>query len=182
MSLTRLIAVSIALVALIAACDASAPTGSGAPEACPPVAVTGPDGQPVDLSGSWDGNDGGLYYMKQIDSCLWWSGVSNFATQYPGEEWIMTFKGHITSDGVIRGDFVDVKSGNPGSGTMTISIRVDQVENVGPVVNLYRTESTGHEIGVTFWRRATPSPSPEPSPAESSAPESAPASASPAAS
>lgn len=123
--------------------------------------------------------------MKQLDSCLWWSGVSNFATQYPGQEWIMTFKGHITSDGVIRGDFVDVKSGNPGSGTMTISIRVDQVTGVGPVVNLYRTEATGHEIGVSFWQRVTPTPSPEPSPgesapAETTAPESS--SASPAAS
>lgn len=52
MSLTKLIAVLNVLVVLVAACDASAPTGTGGPEGCPPVIVTGPDGQPVDLSGA----------------------------------------------------------------------------------------------------------------------------------
>jgi hypothetical protein len=136
------------------ACSGETPQPSG-PAACPPVQVSGPDGQPLDLSGTWSGNDGGLYYMKQVDSCLWWSGVSNFVDQgqYPGQEWIMVFRGTINSDGVINGDFVDVKSTNPGTGTMTIEARIENVEGQGSVVNLYRTGSTGHEIGVTFWTR-----------------------------
>lgn len=153
------------LLLTLAACSGTAPQPSG-DAACPPVQVSGPDGQPLDLSGSWSGNDGGLYYMKQIGNCLWWSGLSNFVDQgqYPGQEWVMAFRGTIDANGVINGDFVDVKSSNPGNGTMTIEPRIDSVDGVN-VINMYRTGSTGHEIGVTFWRRtpeATPTDPPPP--------------------
>jgi hypothetical protein len=147
------------LAMTLTACVGGGPQASG-DAACPPVQRSGPDGQPVDLSGAWSGNDGGLYYIKQIGTCVWWSGLSNFEDQYPGQEWIMTFRGSMNDDGVINGDFVDVKSSNPGSGTMTIEARIDDVNGQG-VIQLYRTASTGHEIGVTFWQ-----PAPEPTPTE----------------
>jgi hypothetical protein len=143
---------------LVVACGSAAPAG----EECPPVQVSGPDGQLLDLSGVWSGNDGGLYYIKQIGSCIWWSGMSNFTDQgqYPGQEWIMAFRGTMDADGIISGDFVDVKSSNPGSGTITIEPRIDQVNGKG-VVQLYRKAATGHAIGVTFWQPTT-----EPNPTE----------------
>lgn len=177
MTALRSLLVLLALTLLLAACGGGTPAPSGT-GACAPIAVSGPDGQPLDLTGEWSGNDGGLYYIKQIDSCVWWSGLSNFVDQgqYPGQEWIMAFNGSINADGVINGDFVDVKSTNPGSGTMTIEARVDQVEGQGSVVNLYRTGSTGHEVGVTFWRRTT-APAPTPTPTETGAPTAAPSDA-----
>lgn len=107
--------------------------------------------------------------MKQVDSCLWWSGQSNFEGQYPGQTWVMTFKGHIGADKVIHGEFVDVKSDNPGTGTMTIQIDA-HVENGATAVYLNRTEATGHPIGVTFWQRflVEPKPAPTGTPAKSS--------------
>jgi hypothetical protein len=159
MTRLRLALVLATIAAMLAACGGNGPAASG-DTGCPPVQVSGPDGQPLDLSGPWSGNDGGLYYIKQIGSCVWWSGLSNFVDQgqYPGQEWIMTFKGTMNSDGQITGDFVDVKSTNPGSGTITIEARIDQVNGTG-VVQLYRTAATGHEIGVTFWQRvAEPAP------------------------
>jgi len=143
--------VCAALAVTLAACAAGGPQPSGA--ACPPVQRSGPDGEPVDLSGAWSGNDGGLYYIKQIGTCVWWSGLSNFEGQYPGQEWVMTFRGTMNDDGVISGDFVDVKSTNPGSGTLTIEARIDQVNGQG-VIQLYRTAATGHPVGVTFWEPA----------------------------
>jgi hypothetical protein len=150
----------LALVLVACSGQPSPPTGAAA---CPPVAVSGPDGQPLDLSGIWSGNDGGIYYIKQIDSCVWWSGMSYFVDsgQYPGQEWIMTFRGTIDGEGFIRGDFVDVKSSNPGSGTLTIQARIDQ-ESGRPVVNLYRMDLTGSQIGVTFWRPLDAEPTPAP--------------------
>ena len=146
-----------ALGASLAACGAG-PQASG-DAGCPPVQRSGPDGQPVDISGTWSGNDGGVYYIKQIGTCVWWSGLSNFDGQYPGQEWVMTYRGTMNEDGVISGDFVDVKSTNPGSGTITIEARIDQVNGQG-VIQLYRTASTGHAIGVTFWQpMADPTPS-----------------------
>jgi hypothetical protein len=160
---------------MLVGCSGEAPLPSGA-AACPPVQVSGPDGLPLDLSGTWSGNDGGLYHIKQVDSCVWWSGLSNFVEQgqYPGQEWVMVFRGTMNSDGVINGDFVDVMSTNPGTGTMMIEARIEQVEGVGSVVNLYRTGQTGHEIGVTFWTRATepvPTEAPTEAPPETGAPE-----------
>jgi hypothetical protein len=70
----------------------------------------------------------------------------------------MTFRGTMNEDGLINGDFVDVKSTNPGSGTLTIEPRIDQVGGKG-VIQLYRTAATGHPIGVTFWQPiANPAP------------------------
>jgi hypothetical protein len=154
--MTRLrTALALTTIALtLVACGGNGPAASG-DTGCPPVQVSGPDGQPLDLSGAWTGNDDGLYYIKQIGTCVWWSGLSNFVDQgqYPGQEWIMTFRGTIDADGRINGDFVDVKSSNPGSGTLTVEARIDQVNGTS-VVQLYRTAATGHPVGVTFWQRA----------------------------
>ncbi|MEA2676820.1 MAG: hypothetical protein QOJ81_961 [Chloroflexota bacterium] len=171
MNRIRLALALTAFAALAAACSGGDPQPSG-DAGCPPVQVSGPDGQPLDLSGAWSGNDTGLYYIKQLGSCIWWSGLSNFDGQYPGQEWIMTFRGTIDADGKINGDFVDVKSSNPGSGTMTIEARIDQVNGQG-TVQLYRMASTGHEIGVTFWQRA-PEPAPTEVPAVTTLPSAAP--------
>lgn len=156
MNRLRLALVLAAFAATLSACSGGGPAPSG-DASCPPVQVSGPDGQPLDLSGAWSGNDTGLYYIKQIGTCVWWSGLSNFDGQYPGQEWIMTFRGTIDAAGTINGDFVDVKSSNPGSGTMTIEARIDQVNGQG-VVQLYRTAATGHAIGVTFWQPTVEAP------------------------
>ena len=149
----------LAALALCGAAVVGCGSGGGASEACTPITLLAPDGSPYDLSGTWDGNDGGIYYIEQVDSCVWWSGMSNFAGQYPGEDWIMTFKGHVVPEGVITGQFVDVKSTNPGSGTMTIEIRPEEKDGE-QVLNLHRVALTGHSVGVSFWERADPSPAP----------------------
>jgi hypothetical protein len=175
MTFLRSFAALSLLAGLLVACSGETPLPSGA-TACPPVQVSGPDGQPLDLSGTWSGNDGGLYYIKQVDSCIWWSGLSNFTEQgqYPGQEWVMVFRGSMDSAGIINGDFVDVFSTNPGTGTMTIEARIDPVESGDSQVNLYRTAQTGHEIGVTFWTRVVaPAPTDAPPPPETTGPETA---------
>src|SRR6188474_1602815 len=30
----------------------------------------------IDLTGAWAGDDGGIYYFRQIGSVLWWNGMS----------------------------------------------------------------------------------------------------------
>ncbi len=171
MNRLRLALVLTAVAAILTACGGGGPQASG-DAGCPPVQRSGPDGQPVDLSGTWSGNDAGLYYIKQIGNCVWWSGLSSFEGQYPGQEWVMAFRGTMNDDGVINGDFVDVKSTNPGSGTMTIEARIDQVNGQG-VIQLYRTASTGHPIGVTFWQPIS-DPTPTQVPAVTTLPTTAP--------
>jgi hypothetical protein len=160
----------LSLGVVLVACEAGPAESPGAPVGCIPVAVEGPDGRPLDLSGAWDANDDGVYYIKQIDSCVWWSGLSEFEGQVPGHEWVMTFYGQLSEDGRIRGEFVDVKGTNPGAGTMTI--RVENIERDGVArTELYREEATGHTIGVTFWQRRVAEPEPEPPAEETPDPE-----------
>ena len=164
--------VALALAASVfAACGG--PTASGQPTfgagtACAPVELLGPDSRQIDLSGAWSGNDGGRYFVKQIDSCVWWSGLSAFEGQALGEEWIMTFRGSLDADGLITGDFVDVKGTNPGAGTMTIRV-ASEMRSGQLVVELHREAATGHQVGVTFWQRfAGAEQSPPPSPGSTS--------------
>ncbi|HWH36676.1 MAG TPA: hypothetical protein VNT28_02745 [Candidatus Limnocylindrales bacterium] len=160
------LAVAALLALVLVGCDAVAgPTPPAVAQACTPLDLAGPDGRPVDISGAWSGNDGGVYYIKQIDSCVWWSGLSDFEGQVPGQEWVMTFRGTLGSDGVLHGEFVDVKGTNPGSGTMTIRIRAEEREGV-VVTELHREASTGHTIGVTFWQRRTIEPTEPAEPTE----------------
>jgi hypothetical protein len=43
---------------------------------CDPIDLRMPSGELVDLTGTWLGNDGGLYEVRQFGECLWWSGVN----------------------------------------------------------------------------------------------------------
>jgi hypothetical protein len=166
----------VALFALlVTGCDAGAPATPPGGSACAPIELNDAGGRPIDLSGAWSGNDGGVYYLKQIDSCVWWSALSDFGGQEPGQEWVMSFRGTLDSEGVLRGEFVDVKGTNPGSGTITIEVRSEQREGT-VVTELYRQTASGHTIGVTFWqRRVEPTDSPTdgpelPSPVETGLP------------
>lgn len=174
-------------ILLLGSLVATACQASGTAGACQPVTVTAPDGSTVNLTGAWDGNDGGIYYIKQIDNCVWWSGVSNFPEQgqYPGQEWIMTFRGTVTAEGAITGDYVDVKGPNAGSGTLSIQVTPAD-DNGVQILTLVRTAHTGSSIGVSYWepRVEEPVPSPEPpidgSPAPADTPAGPPETAPPA--
>jgi hypothetical protein len=175
----RGLAVLLAASLVVLACDGPAAPTPVAGGDCAPIELLGPDGRAIDISGAWSANDGGVYYIKQIDSCVWWSGLSDFEGQEAGDEWVMAFRGTLDSSGILHGVFVDVKGTNPGTGTMTIRVQTQDVDGV-LVTELHREASTGHTIGVTFWqRRASPSapdtePTELPTPAETALPDDSP--------
>ncbi|MEM9537510.1 MAG: hypothetical protein AAGA40_17770, partial [Cyanobacteria bacterium P01_E01_bin.45] len=59
-----------------------------------------------DLSGRWTGDDGGTYYLRQIDNTLWWYGESGDG----GSTWTNVFKGEIQGSQII-GEWSDVPKG-----------------------------------------------------------------------
>lgn len=59
-----------------------------------------------DLSGRWTGDDGGTYYLRQIDNTLWWYGESGDG----GSTWTNVFKGEIQGNQII-GEWSDVPKG-----------------------------------------------------------------------
>ena len=66
---------------------ASATAGNGSASSAPsPSAAAGADLSAIacatddpedvgDLTGAWDGDDGGAYYIRQVGDCVWWFGT-----------------------------------------------------------------------------------------------------------
>ena len=58
------------------------------------------DPDSIDLTGAWAGNDGGIYYVRQLDSVIWWNGMSSRDQEptLPGREWNNVGRGEISED------------------------------------------------------------------------------------
>ena len=101
-------------------------------------------GQTPDLTGVWASNDGGTYYIKQIENDILWFGKSNadppsFANVFHG-----TLK-----DSSITGIWADVPLGsNQNHGTLTL-----QIQNDG---SLSKTAMTGGFFGSNFYKLQIP--------------------------
>ena len=69
-----------------------------------------------DLTGQWNCDDGGTYFLRQIGNVLWWYGASADA----GASWSNIFWGNIQGD-QIAGEWADVPKGNIlGGGEMSL--------------------------------------------------------------
>jgi hypothetical protein len=86
----------------------------------------------MDLTGAWAGDDGGIYYLRQLGSVLWWNGMSTREGN-PfdlGREW------NNVGRGVINGLEIDVewsdvpRSESAGYGTLHLSIQDDGTGNI----------------------------------------------------
>jgi hypothetical protein len=74
--------------------------------ATPPVDSLG---KPIDLTGTWINSDKQQYSVRQVGSCLWWSGPN-------------VFFGQVTGSSVI-GQWADVRSRLSGTnGSLTLAI------------------------------------------------------------
>ncbi len=99
----------------------------------------------INLTGTWTCDDEGTYYVRQIGKTVWWIGMS----PDDGKTWTNTFKG-VIKKGEIVGDWADVPRGeNMGSGSMTLSFRVQD----GKVVELRRERLVGDGFGGARWTR-----------------------------
>jgi len=96
--------------------------------------------QPINLTGKWNCNDGGSYFIRQIDNELWWYGQS----KDNGKTWSNVFHGHIKGN-QIKGKWVDVPQGlTKNSGEIILEILGNS--------KLKTIEKTGG-FGGTEWTR-----------------------------
>jgi S-formylglutathione hydrolase FrmB len=118
-------AAAVAIACLLAApATAQSPDGSvDIAEACEPAHVPF-DAENVRLTGDWAGDDGGVYYIRQVGDQVWWTGMSG--REGPSDELGRDYAnvGHGTLDGeIIRLDFADVPRGNVwGQGNLTVRV------------------------------------------------------------
>ena len=77
------------------------------------------------LTGAWSGDDGGVYYIRQVGDCIWWFG-SDLARVEPGQTAQQGFSnvaaGRVVGN-EIEVEWADVPVGNIlGGGGLTVSI------------------------------------------------------------
>jgi len=109
--------------------------------------------QAGDLTGAWTADDGGTYYVRQIDNAIWWIGLDGT----DGRNFSNVFRGTITGD-FITGNWSDVPRGR----AMSNGILAIQVVHTERGVELRKRRETGG-FGGTTWSRTTVNPRPTPS-------------------
>ena len=119
-------------------------------EECVPDPRTFTPGAPLDLTGLWAGDDGGVYYVRQLGSVIWWSGMSG-RDQPPaslGRAWNNVGRGELGNDLTIVSDWVDVpRGGIQGHGTVILKIGPDAAGNL----QITKQSETGTGRGDTLW-------------------------------
>lgn len=70
----------------------------------------------IDLTGTWSGDDGGRYYIRQLGNIIWWDADGTTGS------WGNVAHGTISSN-TIRLDYADVPEGNAnGFGTLVLDV------------------------------------------------------------
>jgi hypothetical protein len=86
----------------------------------------------LDLTGAWAGDDGGIYYLRQLGSVVWWNGMSgrDASPLDLGREWNNVGRGAI-SGLQIDVEWSDVpRSESLGDGNMILNIQDDGTGNI----------------------------------------------------
>jgi hypothetical protein len=114
-----------------------------------------PDGENLDLTGQWQGDDFGTYYFSHIHSCLHWLGQNQVPPDAPpGYWWTNVFTGRIESDFSVEGPWGDVPYSEQSlseetlnHGVLTMKIDFFEVEGVThPTLHLVN-EDTLYGVG-----------------------------------
>jgi hypothetical protein len=137
--------VALVFLGLLAACANPVASPPGSPSTgpgergsaggdCAQIDISTPSGERIDLNGTWaterEGIRGGIYYFRQIGSCVWFAGgfPPPSETDVPSLLGFLTvvFRGEVANDLTISGDWVDVRHQAPGppglGGTMELAL------------------------------------------------------------
>jgi hypothetical protein len=75
----------------------------------------------IDLTGTWSGDDEGVYYLRELGDKVWWLGMSGLhgLLANRGTNWTNVYRGTLSGD-TVTGTYADVPGG--------------RIQDSGPVV------------------------------------------------
>lgn len=108
----------------------------------------------IDLTGAWAGDDGGMFYLRQLGTVVWWNGMSgrDGSPLDLGRDW------NNVGRGVINGlqidvEWADVPRGHEsGNGTLQLNIQADFRGDI----YLLKVGETGTGSGNDTWKPCAP--------------------------
>jgi hypothetical protein len=179
----RRLFMSLALTGLLAGCSpavnesvvpstSATPSTNGLPADtadCRPQDLLLPSGEPLDLSGSWLGDDLGPYQFRQFGDCVWFVG-QNATFSY-------VFHGRIAADFTVAGVWTTLSASDHligdivnrgdtwvGTGSMVLNIEAGTGQTNADVVIRKLSDSNdpefgpGYDINVTTWTKVDDQP------------------------
>jgi hypothetical protein len=146
----------------------SASTSTVASDLSAIACSTDAPGDSGELTGAWQGDDTGVYYIRQVGDCVWWFGteLTDIERGVTGQHGFANVASGRVDGTRIDVEWADLPLGNIlGGGGLTL---VYDEEND----QLMITEQRGdwQPFGGSTLTRTEPSPSPDASPSESARP------------
>ena len=121
---------------------------------CEPSVIPFDATAPIDLTGTWTGDDGGVYFVRQLDDVVWWNGMSSRdgPAGRPWPSWNNVGRGILGDDLRIVADWSDVPRGGVGGhGTVTFQVGSHPTGDL----EILKIEETGTGRGDTRWTPCT---------------------------
>ncbi len=125
---------------------------------CAPLDLRFLDGSPLDLTGFWRANDGGMYSVRQVGRCLWWAGLDYSGGLRAGLTFSNVFRGAISIDSdsptngggaTVVGNWADVPRGMArGTRILTLAVNVWQDGGQNVVNDVDPQPTRAIEVGV----------------------------------
>ena len=177
-STRRTAAIGLVLTVLTLAATGCGDSGPGPSAASPSASASGPafdlsaigcaTDDPTDageLTGAWQGDDSGVYYIRQVGDCVWWFGtelrdIEPGVTGQPG--FANVASGRVIGS-AIEVEWADVPMGNILNGGGLTLVYDEQKDRL--VITERR--GNGEPFGATTFSPIGPGASPEASPKES---------------
>jgi hypothetical protein len=107
-----------------------------------------------DLNGAWAGDDDGIYYIRQLESVVWWNGMSARAgpALELGRYWNNVGRGEINGLD-IEVEWADLPRGlTTGNGTLNLRIEGDATGNL----HIVKVGQSGSGFTNTVWTPCSP--------------------------
>lgn len=107
-----------------------------------------------DLTGAWAGDDGGIYYLRQIGSVVWWNGMSG----RDGSPLDIGRDYNNVARGVIDGLQIDVETSDvPRGGALFNSTLVLRIQDDGTGnIEIVKTREVKGSFGNNVWTPCRP--------------------------
>ena len=108
----------------------------------------------INLTGAWAGDDGGIYYLRQLGSVVWWNGMSerDASPMNLGRDW------NNVGRGVIDGTQIVVETADvPRGGLLFNSTLILQIQDDGAGnIQIVKTREVEGGFGNSVWTPCSP--------------------------
>lgn len=114
---------------------------------CQPIDLRGPDGETVDLTGTYSGAVNGLYIVKQTASCLAMEALSAYPGEPLGYRWRFVFTGVVQSEFSVSGRWMWVYTRSVQDATndvFDLALQIGFEDDGSPTVS-FSSVAMGHE-------------------------------------